>query len=247
MSDKATQFRGDKSDFVRPIYKLYDIFREPHMKKKPLQILIVILITSSIMGFAIFKKENKEDKFWNWFVKNQETYYNQTENNEIREKIFDELSNKLKEVNPDLVFEFSPKRANGIRELTISADGIREAFPAVESLIKKSPELKNWKFNAFRQRTRGNDFEIQYGDLKIGYSDIYFKSKKDNGKLNIQLNIRDFNGKAQTQNAIYILLDNLLGEYDVETKIGGIDWVKLDENNKENLKPFIELRDAIDK
>ncbi len=199
------------------------------------------------MSFSIFNKESKEEKFWNWFEKNQETYYSEIENLEIREKIFNELSKNLKKINEDLVFEFSPIHENKIREFTISAEGIKDLFPVVEKLIEKAPKLKNWKFNAFRQRIPGDEFEIQYGDLKIGYSDIYYRSEHDNGKLGIELNIRNFDGKGQTQNAIYILLDGLIGEYDVTTKIGWIEWVKLDENEKENLKPIIELRNEIDK
>ena len=134
-----------------------------------------------------------------------------------------------------------------MREFTISAEGMKELFPIVEKLIEKAPKLKNWKFNAFRQRIPGDDFEIQYGDLKIGYSDIYYRSENDNGKLGIELNIKDYNGNGQTQNAIYILLDGLIGEYDVTTKIGWIEWVKLDKNEIKNLKPIIELRNEIDK
>lgn len=199
------------------------------------------------MSFSIFNKESKEEKFWNWFEKNQETYYSEIENLEMREKIFDELTKNLKEINEDLVFEFSPIHENNVREFTISAEGIKDLFPVVEKLVEKAPKLKKWKFNAFRQRILGDEFEIQYGDLKIGYSDIYYRSEDDNGKLGIELNIRNFDGKGQTQNAIYILLDGLIGEYDVTTKIGWIEWVKLNENEKENLKPIIELRSEIDK
>jgi hypothetical protein len=212
-----------------------------------LLLISVFILTIITMSFSIFNRESEEEKFWNWFEKNQETYYSEIENLEIREKIFNELSKKLKKINEDLVFEFSPIHENNIREFTISAEGIKNLFPVVEKLVEKAPKLKNWKFNAFRQRIPGDEFEIQYGDIKIGYSDIYYRSGDDNGKLGIELNIRNFDGKGQTQNAIYILLDGLIGEYDVTTKIGWIEWVKLNENEKENLKPIIELRKEIDK
>ena len=216
--------------------------------KKPTLISIVFFsLIIAIMGFTDFKRESKEEKFWNWFVDNQEIYFKETTNIELREKIYDDLINNLKKVNADLVFEFSPVNKNGVREFTISADGILDLFPIVESLIKKAPKHKNWKFNAFRQRIPGDEFEIQYNDFKIGYSDIYFKSENDNGKLGIELHIKDFNGKAQSKNAIYIVLDNLIGEYDVTTKIGYIEWLKLDEKNSQHLKPIIELRKIVDK
>lgn len=199
------------------------------------------------MGFSLFNKQQKEDKFWSWFSKNQETYYNEIENLEIREKIFNDLSIELKKVHQDLVFEFSPIRENGIREFTVSAEGIKELFPTVEKLIEKAPKIKNWKFNAFRQRVPGDEFEIQYGDFKIGYSDIYFRYVDgEYGKLGIELNIRDYDGNGQTQNAIYILLDGLIGEYDITMGIDWIEWVKLDESNIKNLNPITSLRTFID-
>jgi hypothetical protein len=64
--------------------------------------------------------------------------------------------------------------------------------------------------------------------------------------LGIELNIRNYNGNPHMQNAIYILLDALLGEYDVTMEIDWIDWAELDEENLDNLLPLIELRSIID-
>ena len=212
---------------------------------KRILILTPIIILS--MGFSLFNKTPKEDKFWNWFSKNQETYYNEVENLEIREKIFNDLSTELKKVHQDLVFEFSPIHESGIREFTISAEGIKEVFPIVEQLVEKAPKIKNWQFNAFRQRIPGDEFEIQYGDFKIGYSDIYFRYQDgEYGKLGIELNIRNFDDSGQSKNAIYILLDGLIGEYDITMGIDWIEWVKLDESNIETLNPITSLRTLID-
>ena len=209
--------------------------------------LIVIPIIILAMGFSLFNKQSKEDQFWNWFSKHQSTYYNEIENLEIREKIFNELSIELKKVHHDLVFEFSPIHENGEREFTISGEGIKELFPIVEELVENAPKIDSWKFNAFRQRIPGDEFEIQYGDFKIGYSDIYFRYQDgEYGNIGIELNIRDFDVNGQSQNAIYILLDGLIGEYDITMGIDWIEWVKLDESNIENLNPITQLRTLID-
>ena len=166
------------------------------------------------------------------------------ENLEIREKIFNDLSTELKKVHQDLVFEFSPIHESGIREFTISAEGIKEVFSIVERLVEKAPKIENWQFNAFRQRIPGDEFEIQYG---VGYSDIYLRYVDgEYGKLGIVLNIRDFDDSGQSKNAIYILLDGLIGEYDITMGIDWIEWVKLDESNIETLNPITSLRTLID-
>ena len=199
------------------------------------------------MAFKFFRQETKEDKFWKWFQKNEEIFYNQIENLEVRESLFMDLSKSLSKVHSSFAYEFSPIQANGLREMMISAEGDRKLFPTVEQLILKAPVLNNWKFIAFRQRVKGDEFSIEYGGIKIGYCDLYFRFFEQKDQLGIELNIKNFDNKGQTQDAIYILLDGLLGEYDVTTKIDWIDWVKLDENNIENLSPIVELRTLIDR
>ncbi|EJL74392.1 hypothetical protein [Chryseobacterium populi] len=147
-------------------------------------------------------------------------------------------------IDENLVFEFSPVAKNGIREFSISADGVEESFHSVEDLIKVNPKLSKWKFNAFRQRTPDNYHSIRYGKYSIAYDDVYFNYSISNNELGIELNIRNYDGTGDMQNAIYILLDGLLGEYDVVKNIDWIEWKKLDEKKK--LHRLIELRGLID-
>ena len=211
------------------------------------KIIILIPIIILTMGFSLFNKQSKEEKFWKWFTENQKTYYEQVENLETREQLFDKLSTELKQIHEDLVFEFSPIKKSGIREFTISADGLKEVFPYVEKLLEKSPKIPKWKFSAFRQRVPGDEIGLNYGDFKISYKDIYFRYNENDGKLGIELNIREYNGEPQKQNAIYILLDSLIGEYDVVMGIDWIDWVKLDDSQIESLNPITSLRLLIDR
>ena len=46
--------------------------------------------------------------------------------------------------------------------------------------------------------------------------------------------------------AVYILLDGLIGEYDMETKISWIERKKLDESKADSLYKIIKLRDIVD-
>jgi len=198
------------------------------------------------MAFFSFKKENKEDKFWNWFIKNEEYIYKNVDNLELRDAIFDNITEHFQEIDENLTFEFSPIHENGIREFSISADGIEESFSVVNKMISKSPKLKNWQFYSFRQRIPGDELSINYGDYKIGYHDIYFTYSTDNDELGIELFARNFDDSGEMKNAIYILLDGLIGEYDVTVNINWIEWKKLEEENIQNLQPLINLRKVID-
>ena len=198
-----------------------------------------------MLSFNIFKS-NSEEEFWKWFAKNEKFIYENVENKDIQEKLFDNISSRLHKIDENLVFEFSPIHDNKIREFSISADGIKESFPTVEKLIAISPKIQNWQFNAFRQRVPGDNLTLDFGKFKIGYNDIYFRHSTSDNELGIELNIRNYDESAQMQSAIYVLLDGLLGEYDVTMNIDWIEWVKLDENNVENLDKITELRYLID-
>ncbi|MCR8557656.1 hypothetical protein KXD93_08380 [Mucilaginibacter sp. BJC16-A38] len=187
---------------------------------------------------------DKQKEFWKWFTKHQEELYHFEDN---QEELFDGLSQKLKQVNNNLVFEFSPIREGGVREFSISADGIKASFPDVIALIEKAPELINWEFYAFRQRIPGDTIQIKMGPVKLGYTDIFFRYGEENNKIGIELNIRNYDPENNTfKNAAFILLDGLIGEYDMETRISWIDFVALDEANIENLYPLTYLRDLVD-
>ena len=86
-----------------------------------------------LMAFTLFGGKAAaapEDTFWQWFKKNESRLFSFEAN---REAIFDELSEQMRRVNRDLVFEFSPVRPTGKREFVISADGNKAAFPAVQA------------------------------------------------------------------------------------------------------------------
>ena len=116
------------------------------------------------------KSNDKEKQFWEWFIVNKTRLYEQKEQ---QEKIFDELTEQLHMVDPNLMFELSPIDSDGIREFTVSADGIKQYFPIVKSLVSKAPHIDKWKINAFRQRIPGDDITIKYDDsVKVSYDNM---------------------------------------------------------------------------
>jgi hypothetical protein len=58
--------------------------------------------------------------------------------------------------------------------------------------------------------------------------------------------IKDYRKGSQLDNAIYVLLDGLIGEYDMETKISWIERKELDETKLDSLHRIVELRDIVD-
>lgn len=214
------------------------------MKKRHALFSITFLI--SLLGFygCSSNQKDKEDKFWSWFAKNQDYYYDQESN---KDGNYSDLTEKLNEIDSNLVYEFSPIHDNGIKELTISADGLKESFPSVIKLVEKAPKIKKWKINAFRQRVPGDHLKILYDDtISIAYDDIYFTHKEENDKLKIELYIKNYKAESSFDNAVFILLDQLIGEYDTETQLGLIERKRLDETKIDPLYKFVRLREVVD-
>ena len=209
-----------------------------------------ILIISLMSFFNLFSCQSneitKDDKFWIWFSKNEKNIYENVDKENLREDIYDQISAEISKIDENLVFEIAPIQKDGKREFSISADGILESFPKVETLISKRPKLNNWNFTAFRQRIAGDDLEINYMNYKIGYDDIFYRFSTENNQLGIELNIRNYDETGDMQNAIYLLLDSLLGEYDVTKNIDWIEWNKLNESEINNLYQITDLRELID-
>lgn len=195
----------------------------------------------------MFNKQAKIDRFWNWFSKNQQSYFNRLDHPKTQDQLVREIWAALRKVHPKLVFYFGQIRENGTREFIISAEGRKSIFPLVDLLVMAAPKFENWEFISFRQRCPGEDLEIQFGNVLMKYSDIYFRHNDgEYGDIGIELHVRNFNKKKSYYGAVYLLLDSLLGEYDVTMGINWIEWVKLDESNMATLEPITRLRTLVD-
>lgn len=216
-----------------PIFKMF-------MKNFILTILFMVL------PMTLFAKESKEQNFWKWFVKNENAIFDFEKD---QEKVFDLISSKLAALEDNITFEISYVK-EGKREFIISAGGISETFPYVESLVNSAPELKLFSVIAFRPRIEGYEgFKLLYADRKFDVSNIWVYSSVKNGFFDLVIYHPDFN-KEESNIFIagsYLLLDMALGEYDVVKHIRYIDHKKLPNNPAElGLKPFAELRNIFD-
>jgi hypothetical protein len=181
-----------------------------------------------------------QEKFWHWFVQHEVELFGFDPDREIeREKLFDELASALQEVDPNLAFEFGPKGTK--REFVISAAGIKEVFPAVAALVAAAPPLSRWKVTAFRPR-RDPVNVIQFRGKQVDPKDVCF-SLLDNGKMaGIHLFVPGFREDDVDLKQIgYLLLDEALGEYDVEWRVGLIRMLPPEIRTEGPRYPLAEL------
>ncbi|MBU8732316.1 hypothetical protein KM915_19880 [Cytobacillus oceanisediminis] len=193
----------------------------------------------------LFGKNFTAADFWIWFEKNSQDYYQLKE--EKLNSLFYKLDKQLSKINEDIAFEFSADLIDGKREFIISADGILSAFTDVIDLVEKAPKLDGFKIIAFRPKSDVDDIStIEYEDISLGPDDVFFTYRKNGDTLDIVLYLKGYDSDFEEwENAAFILLDTIIGEYDVATKIGSIDMLPYKGSPK--LKPILELPSLIDR
>ena len=196
----------------------------------------------------------KTNTFWNWFQDNNQTiknFINETPKSQkqISHWIKHRLGFYSKELDYMIIF---PKKPTEKTELIITANGNPEYFTRVTELIKHAPVLKHWKFTAFIQPTvhiekimDGLDEPYVFQEITIKTSEIKFlplaydEKKK---KLNIIVYLKNYNIHCDTKTwkqAIYIIMQDLLGEKSLYQNINFVQLACLPTNTEE----LIELYD----
>jgi hypothetical protein len=172
--------------------------------------------------FGLFSKQAQttpESDFWVWFQKNEPMLFDFEKD---QEGVFAGLAAAMHKVHPNLTFEFGPKE-NGRRDFVISADGFKEAFPRVETLYASALRMPRWKFIKFRPRRQPAD--ISFRGVSVRARDVSVSIEPDGAKAGITVFLPGYSKDTHETFAgvAFLLLDQALGEYDVETRVGFIE------------------------
>jgi hypothetical protein len=186
-----------------------------------------------------FTKKDPKQELWAWFAKNGSRFRDPRSMDQDALHRLDEL---LKAVQPGLVFEFTVRDGNAC-ELSISANGDTALFGAVVDVVNSAPEIQGWKINAFRQAS-AIGARISMGGLKLGPEDIWFRHKPDGPATAVVFHVRGIceENHEQVQTAVFVLVDNALGELASATGLGQVGFSHLPEDPAAaGLRPFTDL------
>lgn len=199
-------------------------------------------------------------EFWEWFFNNELKVYNALNSYSANQKgrqqphnppALEAMSKRLKRVDPNLTYEFLPKMEEDERFIFyVSAGGIKETFPIVVNMVRFAPDSKLFRFIPFKSahpnpEELGN-MAIGYGKDKLYVKDIYYKGYLNNSRqLNLDIFIKNYDDNhRQNFEMIFVVLDKLIGEYDVAMFIKGIEINKL--TSKSGLKRITKLPEELD-
>lgn len=110
------------------------------------------------------------------------------------------------------------------RLLVLTADGDRKLFPMILKLFAARPDVEGWKIVAFRQRESNRPMlTFSMSDRELDPATLRYVADRNEGKLDIKLYVPGYaEGEKTLGTMAFLALDHTVGEYDVETKIGGI-------------------------
>ena len=198
---------------------------------------------------SLFIKTDPIEKFWAWFTENEKRLRKFEED---PDKYLSEVLAQSRKIKAGLAIEFElPK--NGIINMTVSADGVRELFKIVQTIVDKAPKIDGWKFIAFRQRMspeQVKEMKLNTGSDNLDPDKIKFFPMISGDTLDIIIYIKGVTEENYNQVAYggLLLLDNILGEYDCVTKVRSYDFHEMPKNKKEpdDLLPLLEIASYVD-
>lgn len=181
-------------------------------------------------------------RFWRWFADNDDRLFHFERD---QEPTFDALATALSDVDPDLTFEFGPVH-EGQRDFVISAGGIKRGFDAVRRLVASAPTSARWNVIAFRPRRPIGNI-VEFDGVRVDPSSVEYSLLSSKTAVGLYLFIPGYSSDdSRFGQAAYLLLDEALGEYDVEMKLGLIKMFAPEAETNGPRYAFVELPDHFD-
>lgn len=227
--------------------------------------VLSILLVSFVAMFLWFKSRARHEaparrevrgdevaQFWRWFATNEESFARVSRGGDpvaIGTLMVEPASARLSRLCSGLSGEVGLPTADGARpQFTITANGAADRFSCVESIVAAAPPLRFWSIVALRQR-RDPDWTLVSRGRVLAPSEVRFREKAHRGALvDIVVLVPDFTESERDGvfDALFPLLDSLVGERDVELRIGEISLARFSPTTDVDAKPLSELPMLLD-
>ena len=194
--------------------------------------------------FSKSPAESPESRFWRWFRDHDDRLFTFERD---QEATLGALGAALEAVHPDLTYEIGPTQ-DGTRELVLSAGGLKRAFPAVVALADAAPEMRRWRITKFRPR-RAEISDLSFGTMSLRSNQVAVAAERDGDRVALGVFIDGFvkTPEHHYEQMAFLMLDEALGEYDMETKVGAVEFFALQEPRHPSLRTLGELGAVVDR
>jgi len=159
--------------------------------------------------------------FWQWFS----NYANLIKTDFLGKgavEVIHVIEKALAKVHPKLGFEFGNETGKqGNMEFFISAQGKPIYIPVVDAVIQGAPQIAGWDIIAYLQ-PRIVPISILVNGRELVADDILCRAVRNGRKVDCIFYISGLDRRYETDylNTILLLLENIIGEYEMMTKVG---------------------------
>jgi hypothetical protein len=193
--------------------------------------------------------KRRYNDFWQWFQKNQQTFFKVVKNQKnIERDFFQKLASKLESIT-DGFFFLTGMQNEDTAELIFTADGNIKNIIFAEELVKAAPEIQSWKFTALKPPLEAENIHIEMGGHSFNKDNMFFFSNNNDqypDEISITIIHEDYTeeNKKQISTGIFIFLDNYLGELDFAENIDRV-VISPKEETKKDLIPISKLKEFL--
>lgn len=184
--------------------------------------------------------------FWDAFEKEKEHFLKIAPQEAVRQ-----TNALLQKHFPGVYAEYQQTQEGQYNKMVLSANGVLKYFNGVHMLLKNAPALTGIEVCAFRQRAEQAEFGISMQDFSLQSSEVLLKATPRQGRIALEMTWSKSIESGMLEHAKHmslIIMDHVLGEYDVVVKVCSLDFRDnaLSEFEKERWVPlnaFLEVFD----
>ncbi len=184
--------------------------------------------------------------FWNWFKKQERTFFRTVRRGVHIEKAFlDQVSPKLAELNEGIGL-LTGMYDDQTAELIFTIEGLVRNVFWVEDLVQHAPAIEGWKFTALTPPVDIQNCNIDMHGRSFNGANLFFYANdlpEYTDEIDLAIVYSGYEEKDADQiiHGCHIFLDNFLGELDFATKIDNIEVMGPQDATRE-LIPISKLK-----
>jgi len=171
-------------------------------------------------------------EFWNQLEQTVEQLKS-TEPHELPEhgeRLLSPYRKRLQEIDNNLTLNIERQSDDSEVDLVFGCDGYPESIHTVLSLVDSAPKIAGVQVKAFNERYDPVPQMVNLGGEFVCIDEFWCSLRNINGRLELAIYLEDAPQMLDMDpriEAAMILLDALLGEYEIMTRIWALDWYDL--------------------
>jgi hypothetical protein len=171
---------------------------------------------------------NVYEEFWSWFAK-RAPHLNAAIAEGRLNDVIHELNNAVDSIDPLLAWEIGPGKDREAPSFTISAEGDPKLRTTIDTLFRYRPTIPGWQLFQYRQRKPPEKIQSflnsQDRPIELRKSKIALELSPSRERVNISFRAADFEKIPEEDKlaSAFSILDALLGEEIVETRVGQVE------------------------